>query len=227
MDHGAGVAVKIAHEVVDHKVAQHGVCIQDLLQVRPLTELFEGGDEPLLIRLAYVGLGVVENVRIAVRVIVNILKLDIVIACPASSASIHAVRLVEFPVAAAVIAPQEGLFHPLYRQIQPPVLSVDRQIDIAAQGRGHTEVPHQPVHQVVLHHGVVLNQIVEVQLIQAIIGLGAVVVVKFHFEAVPIIAVGGNRGEGVVPLRPDRRAAVGLAVNDQRALSVLLILAGL
>ena len=60
-----------------------------------------------------------------------------------------------------------------------------------------------------------------------IIGLGAVVVVKFHFEAVPIIAVGGNRGEGVVPLRPDRRAAVGLAVNDQRALSVLLILAGL
>ena len=62
-----------------------------------------------------------------------------------AAAHAHAVGFIELPVAAAVIALQEGFLHPFYRQIQAPVLPVDGDIHIAAQRGVHSKLAHHLV----------------------------------------------------------------------------------
>ena len=74
MGHGAGVAIEAHHEIVGHKVAEHFVDIHHFLQVFPGGELLEGGDKPGLVRRGNVGFGGIEDVGIAIRVIVDVLE---------------------------------------------------------------------------------------------------------------------------------------------------------
>ena len=81
---------------------------------------------------------------VAVVVVVGVDEGQIV-ASHHAAAHAHAVGFIELPVAAAVIALQEGFLHPFYRQIQAPVLPVDGDIHIAAQRGVHSKIAHHLV----------------------------------------------------------------------------------
>ena len=290
VDHGAGVAVEVADKVVDHEVADHLIHVHHLLNILPRVEPLQGGDEAVPVLVGDVGLGVVEDVLVAVVVVVGVDERDVVAAhgeaahaasssAPAgkilgevlgelpilrrlpipgrlqilrgrevpargvlrrlpvvhvktaaiapAAAHIYAVWLVELAVIAAVIPLQEGLLHPLHRQVQTPVLTVDGDVDIAAQGRGHAEPPHHLVGEVVLQIGVILDDVVQAQLVQTVVGQAAVVVVKLDLEAVAVVAVVFHLGQRGVALGPDGHVGVGLPVDDHGAVGVLLAGAGL
>ena len=97
MGHGAGVAIEAHHEIVGHKVTEHLVDVHHLLQVFPGGELLEGGDKPGLVRRGNVGFCGIENVGIAIRVIVDVLECHVAAArAPrpaAKAAALAAVRL--------------------------------------------------------------------------------------------------------------------------------------
>ena len=77
VDHGAGVAVAVADEVVDHEVAQDLLHADGGGNLRPLVQNFQRLNQPGLVRLGHVRLGAAENVRVAVRVVVGILQLHV------------------------------------------------------------------------------------------------------------------------------------------------------
>ena len=275
VNHRSGVAVAVADKIVDHKIAEDLVDIQNALQTLSLAEGFQGGDQPGLVRLGDVRFGVLEDVGVAVRVVVNVPELYVVAAHAAAGttaamafafgsilraiewlslgrrgegtvfakvhnilhikfpavapapAKAHAVRLIELAGVTAVIPPEEAVLHALYRQVQPPILAVHCDVDIAAKGCVHTEGSHHLIGKVVLHIGGVLNDVVQAQLIQAVVGPAAVVVVELQLEAVAVAVHGGNHGERGVSLGPDGGVLIGFAVDDDRALGVFLVLTGL
>ena len=96
MDHRAGVAIPVDHKIVDDEIAQHLVRVEHIFQVLIGRQLFQRRNQPLLIRLRDVRLRVVEDVRVAVRVVVDVLQLHILAAHaaarPAVPAECHALR---------------------------------------------------------------------------------------------------------------------------------------
>ena len=365
VDHGAGVAVEVAHEVVHHEVTDHLVHVQDLLQVLLFVQLAQGVDQPILIRVGDVGLGVVKDVGIAVHVVgvdqghvvgaeapeapeakapeaarevlpglgeafaalpeqqpgqlghvrvaqevlqagglvqglvhglrvliaqrlgqllrrvrlqgfqqglhlvqiqdglqaaahlphvrhlshvrhfprelegglvlaalLGLLELLLpafhveVAAVAPAAAHVDAVRLIELAVIVPVVALEEGLLHALHRQVQPEVLAVDRDVDEATQGRVGAEGVHHLVAEVVLHVGVVLDEVVEAELIQPVVADSVIVMIELDLKAVAVVAVGGHLGQGGVALGPDGHVAVGFLVDDHGAKGVLLRGAG-
>ncbi len=149
------------------------------------------------------------------------------IAVTSTAAHAHAVWLVEFSVIAAVVALQEGLLHPLHRQVETPVLPVDGEVDIAAKRGIHTKVAHHLIGEIVLHIGVVLDNVVEADLIQAVVVDGAVIVVKLHFETISVVAIAGHLGQRGISFGPDGHILIALVVDDQVTQDVLLVGAAL
>ena len=96
VDHRAGVAIPVDHKIVDDEIAQHLVRVEHIFQVLIGRQLFQRRNQPLLIRLRDVRLRVVEDVRVAVRVVVDVLQLHILAAHaaarPAVPAECHALR---------------------------------------------------------------------------------------------------------------------------------------
>ena len=375
VDHAAGIAVAVDDEIVDHEVAKDLVHIQDRFQVFIGAELLQGGNQPLLIGGGDLGLGVVEDVGVAVRIIVDILQLHVVaahaagaapvvlsagearlpagealpgslppageaallaafaglageltageaallaafaglageltageaallaafaglageltageaallaafaagiafltaagaafplgrglaagssafcglglrvglsfgvaaeaeveiqvvkieiLAVAAAAAEAHAVRLVELAGVGAVVPGQEAVLHALHGQIEAPVLAIHRQIRIGAEGSVGPEVRHQPITQVILHHGVVLDQVVQAELIKTVQGFAGLVVVEFQLEAVALTAHGLHGGQGGVALSADGDVRVLSPVHHHSAGCVLLVLA--
>ena len=105
--------------------------------------------------------GVFRCVRRCVfRCVLRRIRHGEVLAVAAAAAHFGAVGLIQLAVVAAVAALQEGLLHSFHRQIKPPVLAVHGEVGVAAQGGGHTHLLHHLIAKVVLHIGVVLNDIV-------------------------------------------------------------------
>ena len=288
MNHGTGVAVAVADKVMHHEIAEDLVHIQNVLQVFPFTKRFQRGDEPGLVRLGDIRLGILKDVGIAVWVVVNIPQLYIiashakaggvghvplsrtvplragrwvirrggkgklpgVLGKPASifcsviagafkrfhtefpsvapaAAEAHAVWLVQRAGISAVIPLQETVLHSFHRQIESPVLAVDGDENITAKRRVHAEGPHHLVGEIVLHVCGVLNNVVQAQLIQAVVGPAAVVVVKFQLEAVAVAVHGGDHGERGVSLSPNGSILIRLTVDNHSALGIFLVFAGL
>ena len=71
MYHRARVAVEVEHKVVHNEIADDGIDIDGLLRLIA-RERFESGNEPLFVRRGHIGLGVVEDIRVAVGVVVNV-----------------------------------------------------------------------------------------------------------------------------------------------------------
>ena len=292
MDHAAGVAVAVADKGVGHKVPDDRVHVHHPRGVLPAAQRLQRRDQANPVSVRNIGLRAVENVGVAVGVIVDILQLYIAAAhtaepaahtahfrrrlpiflrreprrrrtaalgrrgetagvsawlrsapevlpaavlqvlyrkapaVPAPAAEAHTVGLVEVPGVPAVIALQKAVLNALHRQIQAPVLPVYRDIDKAAQRRGGPGGGHHLVGEEILHIGVILDDVVQVQLIQAVIGRLAVIVVEFDFEAVPVVPISGHGAEGRVPLGPDAHVPAGFPVDDHRAGRILLVLAG-
>ncbi len=134
-------------------------------------------------------------------------------AVAAAAAKAHAVGLIEFAVAGTVIAFQKGFFHAFYRQIQTPVLTVDGDIDKTAQRGVHAKLMHHCIGQIVFHHGGILNQIIQAQFVQAMIGAGTVVMVKLNLETVSLTAESGYGGERGVALCPDPYIFAGFSID--------------
>ncbi len=65
---------------MDHKIAENLVDVQNLLQAFSLAEGLQRGNEPGLVHLGDVRFGVLEDVGVAVRVVVNVPELHIVAA---------------------------------------------------------------------------------------------------------------------------------------------------
>ena len=129
----------------------------------------------------------------------------------------NAVGLVQFAIGLAVIALEETFLNALDGQIQAPILAVDGDGNKTAQGGGHTHLGHQGIGPVVLHVGVVLNQVVQAHLVQTIIAVAVLVLVKLHLEGVTIIAIGRHGGQRSVALAADAYILVGFAVDHQMA----------
>ena len=136
-----------------------------------------------------------------------------------------AVRFVKFPGAIAVVALQEALLYSFHRQVEPPFLSVDGDIRIAAQRRVHSELLHHPIAQVILHVSVILNNVVQIQLIQSLILDTILIMVKFQFKTVPIVAIVFDLGQGGISFGADSHLPDCLAVDGHIAHDVFLILA--
>lgn len=109
--------------------------------------------------------------------------------------------------------------------IEPPFLSVDGDIRIAAQRRVHSELLHHPITQIILHVSVILNNVVQIQLIQSLILDAILIMVKFQFKTVPIVAIVFDLGQGGISFGADSHIPDCLAVDGHIAHDVFLILA--
>ena len=110
-----------------------------------------------------------------------------------AAAHVHALGLVELAVIHAVIAQQEALLHRLERQVQAPVLAVDRDAGVIVQGRVRAQEGEHVVDQRFLHAGRVGVVVVQDQLVQAIAGLAVHIMVELQLETVAVgIRVAGN-----------------------------------
>ena len=331
VDHGAGVAVAVAHIVVNHEIADDLLYIHHRFDLFPVGQLFQRLNEPRLIGCGNIGLGVVPDVGVAGDIVINILQLNIrrphakatlatsegglavlfgirvvlrctghlrhialhlggikithvghtatkpfghlgrikiahighgsakhgggikiasighplvllrtllrairrfftihkiahieIFAVAPATTKAHAVRLVKFAVAGAVIALQEAVLYALHSQIQSPVLTVDGDIHKTAQRCRCTEGIHHGVGQIVLHHGGVLDQIVQAQLIKTMVGDGVIIVVKLHLKAVTIAVHGRNGGQGRIALAANAYVFIGFPVDHHSGGVVLL-----
>ena len=119
---------------------------------------------------------------------IEICKIEIA-AVSASAAVRLAVRLVKIAGISAVIAIKERVLHALDREIQSPIRSVYGNPDIAALRARHAHAVHQRVREVILHHGFVLNQIVQAQLVQPVIRLRRIIMIEFKLQAVTVVSV--------------------------------------
>ena len=192
-------------------------------KVRLLCAVFPSGRKNA--RRILPGVTAVRGISGSVQVQTHVLHTEaLAVAAPAAKAC--AVRLVKLAFVRAVVAPEEGVLHAFHGEIQAPVLAVDRDIDEAAQGRLHTEAAHHLIHQIILHHGIVLNQIVEAQLVQAIIAFPLFIPVKFQLEAVPLAAHGAYAAEGGIAFCPYPHIFIAFAVNDNGTGTVFLVFAG-
>ena len=149
-----------------------------------------------------------------------------ILAVAATTAHIHTVGFVKLAIACAVVALQEALLHRFYRQVKPPILPVDGDIHIAAQGCRHTEFVHHPVCQVILHHSVVLDQVIEAELVQTVIGVGVIVLIEFDLKTVSAGIHRGDGAEGGVAFAPDAHIFEGFSVDDDTAHGIFLALCG-
>ena len=145
-----------------------------------------------------------------------------ILAVATTSAEAHAVGFVQFTVARAVIAFKEAVLNTLYSKIQTPILTVDGDIHKTAKGRSSSELIHHGVGQIVLHHGGILDEIVQTELVESVIGDGIIIVVKLHLEAISLTVHGGNRGQGGITLATDAYVFIGFAVNHHGSSIVFL-----
>ena len=310
MHHHAGIAVIVAEEIVHRQIADDLVGIDHLVHILAFVQLPEGFDQPFLIFFRHLGFGVIEDIAVAVRIVVRVDQLHVfaahtkgeaakataieafvpvvrrperstapiegskaafghlrsaggftggtaegaavvrlraagrvrggtgsrigfsvgfggqlghvkVPAIAPSAAKGHAVRLVQLASAKAV-ALHECVLHALHGQIQPPRLTIHADLHIAAQRGRHAHAVHQRVGQIILHHGRVLNQVVQAQLVQPMVGHIGYKVVKLHLEGIPRGAERRYRGQGGVTLGADGDMAEPFIVDDDVAVCVLL-----
>ena len=87
----------------------------------------------------------------------------------------------------------------------------------------HAEITHHLIGEVVLHIGIVLNDVVETELIQAVVADRTVIVVKLNFKAVSVVSIAGHLGQRGIALGPDGYVVIALVVDDHRAQFVLLV----
>ncbi len=120
-----------------------------------------------------------------------------------------------------------ALFYALCRQIQPPILAVDGDVNVTAQRRVNSEICHQPVSQAVLHIGIVLNDVVQTELVKAVIRASRLVMVELQLETVPVAVHGGNHAERSIALCPDADILIGFPVDYHGAGGIFLIFTGL
>ncbi len=120
-----------------------------------------------------------------------------------------------------------ALFYALCRQIQPPILAVDGDVNVTAQRRVNSKICHQPVSQAVLHIGIVLNDVVQTELVKAVIRASRLVMVELQLETVPVAVHGGNHAERSIALCPDADILIGFPVDYHGAGGIFLIFTGL
>ena len=82
---------------------------------------------------------------------------------------------------------------------------------------------YQMMGEVDLHIGIVLNDVVETELIQAVVADRTVIVVKLNFKAVSVVSIAGHLGQRGIALGPDGYVVIALVVDDHRAQFVLLV----
>ena len=179
VEHGAGVAVPIEDEVVDHKVADDLVHVQGAVQICPAGQGFQGLNQSVLLGGGQVKSGCVEDVPIAGDVVVRVLELQGIGTAALASGRLK-VRLVNLSAVCAIAALGEGLLYALHGQVQPLLLPVDGDGEEGAQRGLHPHGGHHFVAQIVLHTGVVLNQVVQGQFVQPLIGFACFIVVEFE-----------------------------------------------
>ena len=274
--HAAGVAVAVDEEIVHGEIAHHRIGVHDGRVA--LGKRLQRFNQALLIVGIDLRLRGREDVGIALRVVVDVLELDVarahaaggeavrrfraaggiiasqhcgetgeigrvreiglyefirfvhgikieireieVAAVSASAAVLLAVRLVE--IAGAVAAGQKRVLHALDREIQPPVRAVYGDPDVAAFRAGHAHAVHQRVGEVVLHHGFVLNQVVQAELIEAVIGLRGIIVVEFELQAVAVVSVLLNGRKRRIALCANGDVGILFAVDQHGAGNVFL-----
>ena len=85
---------------------------------------------------------------------------------------------------------------------------------------------HHGVGQVILHHGIVLDHIVQTQLVQAIVTLGGIVLIEFDLKAIALGTHGRNIHQGSVALTTDAHIVDGFAVDHHITHGVNLTLSG-
>ena len=320
MDHLTGIAVAVAEEIVNRKIAENLLGIKRIFQIVLLRECFQRSNQPFLIRFRHNGLSIVENIGVAADFVIGILQLDVAAAHAESAlaaffaaenlgrikvrkikafrikirghiaevpeirhiaevrhfavpeaghaaartpvrlsgfiraffgfcflavliheiahaeilavartaaAEAHAVRLIEVTVIAAVIPLQEGILDRFNGKIQTPVLTVDRNICIAAKRRICAEIAHQRVSEIILHIGIILNEIVQTKLIQSVIALGAVILIELDLEAVAAAVHIAHRAERGIALSADADIFHRFPVDDDCAGRIDFALAGL
>ena len=136
-----------------------------------------------------------------------------------AAAERQAVRLVQFALGHAV-AFEEPFFDALHRQIQAPRLAVDAQLHEAAQRRWHAHAVHQCIRQIILHHRSVLNQVVQAQLVKAMVRHALHIVVKLHLEGIARRTQRRHGRQGSIAFGADGDASVLLAVDGDAAFHV-------
>ena len=137
-----------------------------------------------------------------------------------------AVGLVKIAVVAAVIALKKAFLDSLHCQIKSEILAVYRDIGKAAKGRAYAEIPHKGIAQEILHIGVILNNVVKAQLVEAVVCVGRIVVVKLYFKAVSVVSVIFDVCKGGVSLGAQSDIFLGLSVDNHGTEGVFLVCAG-
>ena len=135
---------------------------------------------------------------------------------------ILALRLVDHTLAAEVPV-KEAVAQILHRQVQSPILAVDRQPHLARQRGRHPKAPEERIAEGILHIRGVAEQIVQAQLVQAVIGLPLFELTEVQPEAVALAArIIRDIIEAGIPLRGEGDVFNALAVDADRCVYLVL-----
>ncbi len=122
-------------------------------------------------------------------------------------------RLIERAVRASVVALEERIVNVLDRDIEPVQLTVYRKRNVARERRRGAGLPHDQIGNIVLHAGRVGIKIVEVQLVEALIGLALFVFAEIELEAVAVRIGRSDGRKGGVALRGEGNVFDSAAVD--------------
>ena len=215
----AQVTVPVHQKHLAHKIPQRTVHVYGLFQVFAAVQIFQRLDEPPLVRLSGRKFGVVENARVALRVIVDVAQVHVMVFVGKEPV----IGLIELAVVYAEIPPGKGLLRLFHRQEQAPGLPVHRHPCETAQGRRHAQKVHDVIGQVGFQVAVVLEGGVQGELVQAVIAAPLPVVVELQLQAVAGKAVFFGQPQGVVPLGPQPHLAKGFPIDLHRGGNVRLL----
>ena len=209
----AEVAVKVRQCHIRRNIFQRRFHIQQILQILAILKRLHQSDDFLAVRGILVCFQVQSCVGGNIIPVINQIR----------TCAILSFGLIKVARCIIKMGLKEGFIYCLHCQIQPPFLTVDGNVAVAALGDIQSKLAHDFIGNIFAHAAVVGIVVIQTKLFQAVIIAVVVIVIKIQLKAVTVGIGIGHRGQAVVALRANCHIPDSLPVNRHIRLVVFLL----
>ena len=209
----AEVAVKVRQCHIRCNIFQRRFHIQQILQILAILKRLHQSDDFLAVRGILVCFQVQSCVGGNIIPVINQIR----------TCAILSFGLIKVARCIIKMGLKEGFIYCLHCQIQPPFLTVDGNVAVAALGDIQSKLAHDFIGNIFAHAAVVGIVVIQTKLFQAVIIAIIVIIIKIQLKAVPIGIGIGHRGQAGVALRANCHISDRFAVNRHIRLMVFLL----
>ena len=209
----AEVAVKVRQCHIRRNIFQRRFHIQQILQILAILKRLHQSDDFLAVRGILVCFQVQSCVGGNIIPVINQIR----------TCAILSFGLIKVARCIIKMGLKEGFIYCLHCQIQPPFLTVDGNVAVAALGDIQSKLAHDFIGNIFAHAAVVGIVVIQTKLFQAVIIAVIVIIIKIYFKAVAVGIRACHGGQAVVALRADCHISDRFAVNRNIRFMVFLL----